>query len=143
MSTAAATDIIIASEKYLTTALRQINKNPLLPTSDTITHKALFQLDSIFYNAYYILKPQQPPTFKLPRVFTPKPIPAPPRVSPSTVQDFHNISPTTQNHHRDLRAAKSKASPKKSPFSSPSPNSSPTLTLTLPLFTTLIQPLKI
>ena len=102
MPTATATDIIIATAKYLTAALRKINKNPLLPPLDTITRKALFHIGSILSNAYSTLKPQQPPTFKLPRVLNPKPIAAPPRMSPSTTQAFHNISPTTQKHRRDL-----------------------------------------
>ena len=118
MPTSTAADIIIASAKYLTATLRQINRNPLLPLSDTITRKAHFQLYYIFSNDSYSLKTQQPTTFKLPRVFTSKPIDSPPRASLSTTQDFHNISPITQKHFRDLRAAKSKASPKASPFSS-------------------------
>ena len=121
MPTATANDIIIATAKYLTAALIKINKNPLLPPSYTITRKALLQPDSILFNASSELKPQKSPTFKLPRVFTPKPVAAPPRVSPSTAQDFDNISPTTQKHRRDIRAAKSKAYPKLSPLSSPSP----------------------
>ena len=121
MPNATATDIIISTTKYLTAALEQINKNHLLPPSDTITRKALYQLGYIFSNAYSSLKPQQPPTFKLTRVFTQKPIAEPPRVSPSITKDFHNISPTTQKNLRDIRAAKSKASPKTSHFSSPSP----------------------
>ena len=112
MSTPTATDIIIATAKDLTAALRQMDKNPLLSTSDTITRKAILQLDFIFYKTSSALKPQQSPTFKFPRVATPKPISATTRVSPSTTQNFHNISPTTQKHCRDLRAARSKASPK-------------------------------
>ena len=122
MLTATANDIIIETTKYLTTALTKINKNLLLPPYETITHKAPFQLNYILSNASSALKPQPlTPNFKLTRVFTKKPIDAPPRVSPSTTQDFQNISPTTKKHRRDLRATKSKASPKKSPFSSPSP----------------------
>ena len=121
MPTAIANYITMATVKYLIAALRQINKNPLLPPFDTITRKACLQLYLILSNAYYALKPQQPPTFKLPRMFTPKPIAAPTRVYPSTTQYFHNISPTTQKYCRYLRATKSKASPKISPFSSPSP----------------------
>ena len=102
MPTPTATEIIIATAKDLTAALRQINKNPPLPQSDTITCRAIFHLDYIFFNTSSALKPQQSPTFKLPRVSTPKPISAPPRVSPSTAQYFQNISPTTQKHHRDL-----------------------------------------
>ena len=123
MPTATATNIIIATTKYLNTALKQINKNPLMPPSDTITRKSLFQLDSIFYNASYALKSKQPPILKLP----PKPIALPPRVFPSTTQDFHNIYLTTQKHRRDIRDEKPKNSPKKSPLLSPSPklNSNP------------------
>ena len=101
-ATATATDIIIATAIYLSAALRQINKISLLPPSYTITRKALFQLNYIFSNASYAIKTQQPPTFKLPRFFTPKPIVAPQRVYPSTTQYFHNISPTTQKHGRDI-----------------------------------------
>ena len=72
MPTATATDIIIATAKYLTAALRKINKNPILPPSYTITRKALFQLDSILSNASSAIKPQKNPTFKLPRMFTRK-----------------------------------------------------------------------
>ena len=115
MPTPTATNIIIATTKYLNTALKQINKNPLMPPSDTITCKSLFQLDSIFYNASYALKSKQPPILKLP----PKPIALPPRVFPSTTQDFHNIYLTTQKHRRDIRDEKPKNSPKKSPLLSP------------------------
>ena len=121
MPTATATDIIIATAKYLTAVLIQINKNPLLSPSDTITRKAILQLDYIFSHASYALKPQQLPTFKLPRVFTPKTIATHTRVPPSTTQYFHNIPPTTQKHCRDLRANKSKGSPEIPPLSSPSP----------------------
>ena len=111
----------------MTAVLRQINKNHLLPPSDTITHKELFQLYYILSNTSPAKKPQEPPTFKLPVVFTQKPISAPPRVSPSITQNFHNISPTTQKHCRDLWATEHKSSPKTSLFSSPSPkfNSNP------------------
>ena len=95
-STGTATDIIMVTTKDLTAALKQTNKNTLLPLSDTITHKAPFKLDSIFYNASSALKSQQSPIFKFPRVSTPNSVAAPPRVSPSTTQDFHNIPPTTQ-----------------------------------------------
>ena len=43
MPTTTATDIIIATTKDLTAALKNINKNPLLPPYDTITHKALLK----------------------------------------------------------------------------------------------------
>ena len=102
MPTATAIDIIIATAKYLTEALKQINKNPLLPPSDTITRKALCQIDFIFSYASSALKPQQSPHFKVSKVSTPKPVAAPPRLSPSTTQYFHNISPTTQKNHRNL-----------------------------------------
>ena len=121
MPTATATDIIIATSKYLTAALRQINKKPLMPPSDTITRKALLQLYSILSNASSALKPQQPPTFKLPMLFTTKPIITSLRVSPSTTQDFHNISPTKKKHCRDIQASKPKDYQKTSPLPSPSP----------------------
>ena len=63
MQNSTATDIFTATAKYLTAALRQINKNPLLPPYDTITCNALFQIDYIFSNASSALKPQQLPTF--------------------------------------------------------------------------------
>ena len=78
-----------------------------MPPSDNITCKSLFQLDSIFYNASYALKSKQPPILKLP----PKPIALPPRVFPSTTQDFHNIYLTTQKHSRDIRDEKPIALP--------------------------------
>ena len=56
MPTTTNTYIIISTVKYWTASFKQINKNPLLAPSDTITRKALFQLDSIFYNAYSVLK---------------------------------------------------------------------------------------
>ena len=98
MPTDTATDIIIATAKYLTAALEKINKNILLPPSDTITRKATFQLDSIFSNYSSALKSQQSHIFKLPRLSTAKPVAASTRVSPSTTQDFHNIPPTKQKH---------------------------------------------
>ena len=114
--------------------------NNLLPISDTIAHKALFQLNSIFSNASSVLKPRQSSIFKLPRVSTPKSFAAPPRVSPST-QKIHNISPTTQKHCRDLRSAKSKTSPKNHIFNH-HPTLSPTLYLAPPLLLTLMLPLQ-
>ena len=72
MSTATAADIIIATTQYSTSALKQTSKNPLIPPSDTITRKSLFQIDYIFSNASSALKSQQSPVFKLPRVSTPK-----------------------------------------------------------------------
>ena len=63
MPTDTATDIIIVTSKDLTVALRQLNKNPLLPPSDTITRNVLSQLDSIFSNSSSALKPRQPPHF--------------------------------------------------------------------------------
>ena len=95
MTTATVTNTIIAISKDLTAALKQTNKNTLLPPSDTITQKALFQIDSIFFNVSSALISQQSPIFKFPMLSTPKPVDAPLRVSQSTTQDFHNISPTT------------------------------------------------
>ena len=102
ITTATTPNIIIATTKDLTAALKQTNKNPLLPPYDTTTSKSLFQLYLILSTASSVLTSQQSPNFKLPRVFTPKPVAAPPRVSPSGTQDFHNISPTTQKHCRDI-----------------------------------------
>ena len=56
MPTTTATDIIIATEKYLTAALIQMNKNPLLQPYGIIKRKALSQLDYIFSNASSALK---------------------------------------------------------------------------------------
>ena len=100
--TVTATDIVIGTTKYLTAALKKIDKKSLLSPYNIITRRALFQLYSILSHAYSSIKPEQPPTFKLPRVFAPKPIAAPTMVSPSTKYDFHNISPTTEKHGRDL-----------------------------------------
>ena len=61
--TSTATNIIIATAKYLTEALKQTNKNHLLPPSDTITCKLIFQLDSIFSNASSEIQSQQSPSF--------------------------------------------------------------------------------
>ena len=44
-------------------SIKTNQQNLLLSPYDTITRKALFQLDSIFSNASSALKPQQPPTF--------------------------------------------------------------------------------
>ena len=96
MPTATSTKIIIVTDKNITASLKQTNKHPLFSTSDTITLKSLFQLDSIFSNASYALKSQQSPIFKIPRVSTPKHVAAPPRVYPFTTQNFQNIYPTTQ-----------------------------------------------
>ena len=102
-------------------ALKLTNKNPLLPPSDTITRKALFQLDSVAYDSSSTIKSQKPPTFKLPRVSTPKNVALPSRVSPSTTQHFHNIFPTTPKHRRYLWAVKYKTYPKISNFIFTSP----------------------
>ena len=99
--TVTATEIFIATPKDLIVPLRQIKENPLLQPYYTITRKARFQLNSIFSNASSTLKPQQPPTFKLPRVFTPKPIAAPLMLSPSTTQDF-TISPLQHKNIADV-----------------------------------------
>ena len=117
MPASTATKIIIATTKDLTVSLKQTNKNHLLPPSDTITHKLLFQIDSIFSNASSSMKSQQSPTFRLPRVSTSKTFAAPPRASPYTTQYFHSISPTTQKHRRDIQAVKSKTSLKYHCFS--------------------------
>ena len=63
----------------------------------------------------------------LPRVSTPKPVAAPPMVSPFNTQYFHNIFRTTLKHCSNFWPVKSKTSPKSSPFLSPSPkfNSNP------------------
>ena len=66
MLTATSTDIIIETTKDLTTALTQINKNPLLPPYETIKRKAPFKLNYILSNASSALKPQPlTPNFKL------------------------------------------------------------------------------
>ena len=63
-------------------------KSSPLPPSDTITRKALFQLNSIFSNTSSAIKSQQSPILKLPGVSTPKTVTAPPRVPQSTTQYF-------------------------------------------------------
>ena len=101
-----------------------IEKNQQKSSTATIWYhrmQIIFQLDYIISNASSEIKSQRPPIFKLPSVSNPKPIEAPPRVSPYTTQYFHNISTTTLKHHRDPQAAKSKNYPKILPFISPSP----------------------
>ena len=56
-------------------------------------------------------------------VSTPKPVAAPPRVSPSTTQYFYNISSKSQKHCRYLQSVKAKNSSNTSPFLYPSPKS--------------------
>ena len=99
-----------------------IEKNQQKSSTATIWYD---HMQGTFPNLFHLLqwlfctKTTTSPTFKLPRVFTIKPISAPPRVSPSTAQNFHNISPTTKKHCRYLRADRSKASPKTSHLPSP------------------------
>ena len=92
----------MATTEDLSAALKQTNKNPLLPPYYTITRKLIFQLDYVLSNASYLLQSQQSPIFKPPMLPTPKHVAETPRVSPPTTQDFHNIYPTTQKHHRYL-----------------------------------------
>ena len=72
-----------------------------------------------FIQYIFYIKTTTNPYLKLPRVTTPKPVSAPTRVSPSTIQYFHNISPTTQNHCRALWAVKAKNTPKTSHLTYP------------------------
>ena len=51
-------------------SIEKNQQNSLLPTYDTITHKALFKLNYILSNYSSALKSQQPPIFNLPRVST-------------------------------------------------------------------------
>ena len=120
MPTTTTSDIIIVTSKYLPTSLKQTNKNSLLPSYDTITRKEKFQLDSIFYNFSPLLNSLKSPIFKLPKVPTPKPVAASPRVSPSTTEDFQSISPTTQKQHRYLCSTKSRTYWKPPPIPFPS-----------------------
>ena len=142
ITTATATNIIIATTKDLNAAFKQTIKNPSLPPYNTTTSKSLFKLDLILSNASYARTSQQYPIFKLPRVSTPKPVAAPPRVSPSTTKDFCNISPTTQKYCRDILSSKSKTSPQNHLLFLHHLNSIPNFTLALALLITLMLPLK-
>ena len=109
----------MATTEDLSAALKQTNKNPLLPPYYTITRKLIFQLDYVLSNASYLLQSQQSPIFKPPMLPTPKHVAETPRVSPPTTQDFHNIYPTTQNNRRDICVSKYKNSPKPPPLPYP------------------------
>ena len=65
MPTATSTDILIATAKDLTSALRQTEHNPLVPPPDTQTRKALQTLTDIFSNK---ISPSQNTDVPLPRV---------------------------------------------------------------------------
>ena len=65
MPTATSTDILIATAKDLTSALRQTEHNPLVPPPDTQTRKALQTLTDIFSNK---ISPSQTTDVPLPRV---------------------------------------------------------------------------
>ena len=64
MPTTTTTDIIISTAKALNEALKQTNRNPLLPPYDAITHKTLSQIYYIFSDASSAIKSQLPPILK-------------------------------------------------------------------------------
>ena len=66
MPTASSTDILIATAKDLTSALKQTQRNPLVPPPDTQTRKALQTLTDIFTNT--TKSPSQTSDATLPRV---------------------------------------------------------------------------
>jgi hypothetical protein len=93
MPTASTTNILIATAKDLTTALRQSQRNPLLPPPDTQTRQGLIKLNKIFSNAP---KPSSTTDADLPRVptatsRTPAPLP---RVLPTTTKEYLNMPAT-------------------------------------------------
>ena len=141
--TATATNIIIAAVKYLTAALKQINKNPILPPYDTITRKALFQLDSILSNASYALKLQQSPFLN----FQGFPLQNPLLHLQGCLHLLHKISTIYLLQHKNIAEIFSLPNPKLLQkhhlFFLHKPNSSPTLTISHPLLITLMLPLQL
>jgi hypothetical protein len=93
MPTASTNDTIIAAAKDLTAALRQKNKQPLLPPTNTQTRFALAQLSDIFNNA---TRPLHSTDADLPRV-PPKPFQL--ATSPSTPATLPRVLPTTTNDY--------------------------------------------
>jgi len=102
MPTASATDILLATAKDLTAALRQHQQNPLLPPPDTQTRHALTKLNEIFSNA---TKQQEEIPATLPRVpaiqiKTPVTLP---RVPATTTEGYLNMIATNQRLRRQKK----------------------------------------
>ena len=117
MPTANATDILLATAKDLTAALRQHQQNPLLPPPDTQTRHALTKLNEIFSNA---TKQQEEIPATLPRVPTIQ-IKTPvtlPRVPATTTEGYLDMTATNRRLRRqkkkpNAQKTKSKKTPKK------------------------------
>jgi hypothetical protein len=99
MPIASATDIIIATAKDLTAALRQYQKRPLLPPPNTQTRQALTTLNDIFSN---VTKNDPPTTAELPRVPSNQSnAPAKlPRVPAITTNDYLDLTATNRRIRR-------------------------------------------
>ena len=98
MPTDTATDIIIATAKYLTAALKQ-------PPQKTSTYaiqyhhtQSTLSAQFHFLQCLVCTKITTINLFKLPRVSTPKPVAAPPRVSPCTTQDLPYNTKSSQRY---------------------------------------------
>jgi hypothetical protein len=117
MPTSSATDILLATAKDLTAALRQSQRNPLLPPPDTKTRQALVQLDEIFSN---VTKPTITTNAAFPRVPNVK-IPthaALPRVPLTTTNDYLTMTATNRRIRQQNQHPSKKAPPATPPLSS-------------------------
>ena len=131
MPTATSTDILIATAKDLTSALRQTEHNPLVPPPDTQTRKALQTLTDIFSNkispsqntdvplprvrfAESTKLPSQPANANLPRVpnITPQAPATLPRVPSTppviTTENFFDLTSTNRRKRRQKNRAANK-----------------------------------
>ena len=131
MPTATSTDILIATAKDLTSALRQTEHNPLVPPPDTHTRKALQTLTDIFSNkispsqntdvplprvrfAESTKLPSQPANANLPRVpnITPQAPATLPRVPSAqpvmTTENFFDLTSTNRRKRRQKNRAANK-----------------------------------
>ena len=133
MPTATSSDILIATAKDLTSALKQTQRNPLVPPPDTQTRKALQTLTDIFSDttrspsqttdvsfprvrfAESTKFPPQPTNASLPRVPTittqapatlPRVPPAPPVI---TTEAFFDLTSTNRRKRRQKNRAANKA----------------------------------
>jgi hypothetical protein len=134
MPTSSATDILLATAKDLTAALRQSQRNPLLPPPDTQTRQALVQLNEIFSNA---TKPNVTTNATLPRVPNDKPPTAAalPRVPLTTTSDYLTMTANNRRLRRKNQHLFKQAPPTNQPFSSLPPqesNNSVVTTVQLP-----------
>jgi hypothetical protein len=117
MPTSSPTDILLATAKDLTAALRQSQRNPLLPPPDTKTRQALVQLDEIFSN---VTKPTITTIAAFPRVPNVK-IPthaALPRKPLTTTNDYLTMTATNRHLRRQNQHPSKKAPPATLPVSS-------------------------